>query len=58
MGEAYHNDHHKHASAINFGVKWYEIDLTYYIILGLGKVGILKLQDKYQEEEIAAMNEA
>ena len=44
LGEAYHNDHHKHASAINFGVRWYELDFTYYIILALGAVGIVKLK--------------
>ncbi len=43
MGEAYHNDHHKHASSINFGVRWFEIDITYYIILLFGKIGIVKL---------------
>ncbi|HRE12421.1 MAG: acyl-CoA desaturase [Ignavibacteria bacterium] len=61
MGEAYHNDHHKHASAINFGVRWYELDFTYYIILGLGKLGIVKLHSKNEVEEIeksAALNEA
>ena len=29
MGEGYHNNHHKHANRANFGVKWYEIDMTY-----------------------------
>lgn len=46
MGEAYHNDHHKNASAINFGVKWYELDFTYYIILLFGKIGIIQLNRK------------
>jgi stearoyl-CoA desaturase (delta-9 desaturase) len=54
MGEAYHNDHHKHASAINFGVKWYELDFTYYIILLFGKIGIIQLKSdksKYGSSE-------
>jgi stearoyl-CoA desaturase (delta-9 desaturase) len=43
LGEAYHNDHHKFPSRINIGVKWYEIDITYYIILFLSKLHIVKI---------------
>lgn len=32
LGESYHNNHHKHPSAINFGVKWYEFDPVYPVI--------------------------
>jgi len=32
MGEAYHNNHHKHPSSINFGFKWHELDPTYLFI--------------------------
>jgi stearoyl-CoA desaturase (delta-9 desaturase) len=49
MGEAYHNDHHKQASSINFGVRWYEVDFTYYIILLFGKLGIVKLSGSRQK---------
>ncbi len=42
LGESYHNDHHKYPSDINFGVKWYEIDPVYYIILLFEKLGIVK----------------
>jgi len=43
LGEAYHNDHHQYPSAINFGVKWYQIDPVYYIILLLNKMHIISL---------------
>jgi stearoyl-CoA desaturase (delta-9 desaturase) len=46
LGEAYHNDHHKNPSGINFGVKWYEIDPVYYAILLFNKLGIIKLSSK------------
>ncbi len=56
MGEAYHNDHHKHASSSNFGVRWYEIDMAYYVILLFNKVGIIKMNAKksnaYTEADI------
>ena len=44
MGEGYHNNHHKHASRANFGVKWYEIDLTYLIIILLNSLNIIQLK--------------
>jgi stearoyl-CoA desaturase (delta-9 desaturase) len=44
MGEGYHNNHHKHASSANFGVKWYEIDVTYLIIKLLNAFGLIKLK--------------
>lgn len=45
MGEGYHNNHHKHSGRANFGgVRWYEIDPTYYIMLLLNTLGIIKLK--------------
>jgi stearoyl-CoA desaturase (delta-9 desaturase) len=45
MGEAYHNNHHKHGSRPNFGgVRWHEIDVTYLIMLGLHKLGWIRLK--------------
>ena len=45
MGEAYHNNHHKHGSRPNFGgVRWHEIDPTYYIMKVLHKLGIIRLK--------------
>lgn len=43
MGEGYHNNHHKDGSRLNFGVKWYEIDLSYPIIRMLGFMRIIKI---------------
>jgi stearoyl-CoA desaturase (delta-9 desaturase) len=44
MGEGYHNNHHKHSSSPNFGVKWHEIDMTYLIIRILNTLGFIKLK--------------
>ena len=45
MGEAYHNNHHKHGSRANFGgVRWHEIDPTYIIMKVLHKLGVIKLK--------------
>jgi stearoyl-CoA desaturase (delta-9 desaturase) len=47
MGESYHNNHHKYGSRPNFGgIRWHEIDPTYYVILLLDKIGVIKLKEK------------
>lgn len=43
LGESYHNNHHKHPSAINFGVRWHEIDPIYPIILLLNKMRVIRI---------------
>ena len=46
MGEAYHNNHHKHSSSVNFGgVRWHEIDPTYFIMRILNKLRIIKFKN-------------
>jgi len=57
MGESYHNNHHKHGTRANFGVKWHEIDPTYLVILLLDKIGIIKLK-KTTEISIAGTRKA
>jgi stearoyl-CoA desaturase (delta-9 desaturase) len=43
LGESYHNNHHKHPSAINFGRRWHEIDPVYPVIRLLAWLRIIKL---------------
>lgn len=43
LGEAYHNNHHKRPSAINFGYKWHEFDPVYPVILLLSKLRVIQL---------------
>lgn len=49
MGEAYHNNHHKNGSRANFGgVRWHEIDPTYFIMKALNKLQIIKLKSSHK----------
>jgi stearoyl-CoA desaturase (delta-9 desaturase) len=41
LGEGWHNNHHYYQSAARQGFRWYEIDITYYILKGLAAVGIV-----------------
>jgi stearoyl-CoA desaturase (delta-9 desaturase) len=42
MGEGWHNNHHAFQSAARQGFFWWEFDPTYYILLGLSKIGIVR----------------
>lgn len=44
LGEAYHNNHHKYPSSINFGVKWNEVDPIYFTILAFHKLRIIRIE--------------
>jgi stearoyl-CoA desaturase (delta-9 desaturase) len=41
LGEGWHNNHHTYQSATNQGFFWWEIDVTYYTLKALSKVGIV-----------------
>lgn len=41
MGEGWHNNHHHYPSCARQGFKWYEVDMTYYVLKGLEKVGLV-----------------
>ena len=41
LGEGWHNNHHHHASSANQGFRWYEIDVTYYVLRALAFMRII-----------------
>ncbi len=44
LGEGYHNNHHKDGTKVNFGVKWYELDLAYPVIKFLNFIKIIRIK--------------
>ena len=42
FGEGHHNNHHAIQSRARHGLRWYEIDVTYYIIWSLEKLGLAR----------------
>ncbi|WP_129717323.1 fatty acid desaturase [Pedobacter sp. SYP-B3415] len=44
VGEAYHNNHHKHPGRPNNAVRWFEWDLTYNITKLLDRAGIVRIK--------------
>lgn len=41
MGEGWHNNHHAYQASARQGFRWWEIDLTYYVLLALSRVGVV-----------------
>jgi stearoyl-CoA desaturase (delta-9 desaturase) len=42
LGEGWHNNHHQHMSSARQGLKWWEIDMTYYVLKMLSAIGIVR----------------
>jgi stearoyl-CoA desaturase (delta-9 desaturase) len=41
LGEGWHNNHHHYPGAARQGFFWWEIDLTYYGLLFLSRLGLI-----------------
>lgn len=41
FGEGWHNNHHHYQSAARQGFRWYEVDLSYYLLRMLSAVGLV-----------------
>jgi stearoyl-CoA desaturase (Delta-9 desaturase) len=41
LGEGWHNNHHHYMSSANQGFRWYEIDISYYILKALSVVRVV-----------------
>jgi stearoyl-CoA desaturase (delta-9 desaturase) len=41
MGEGWHNNHHAYQSSARQGFRWWEIDVTYYVLVVLSWLGIV-----------------
>lgn len=41
MGEGWHNNHHAYQASVRQGFRWWEYDLTYYVLSMLSRLGIV-----------------
>ncbi len=41
LGEGWHNNHHAFQSSARHGLRWWELDLSYTIILAMSKIGLV-----------------
>jgi stearoyl-CoA desaturase (delta-9 desaturase) len=42
LGEGWHNNHHHYQSTANQGWFWWEIDVSYYLLRGLARLGVVR----------------
>ncbi|PYX08314.1 MAG: acyl-CoA desaturase, partial [Acidobacteria bacterium] len=42
FGEGWHNNHHAHPVSARHGLKWYEVDVNWYGIWALKKLGLAR----------------
>jgi stearoyl-CoA desaturase (Delta-9 desaturase) len=41
MGEGWHNNHHAYQSSVRQGFRWWDLDLTYYLLRALSWLGLV-----------------
>jgi stearoyl-CoA desaturase (delta-9 desaturase) len=41
MGEGWHNNHHRQAGVCRQGLRWYEVDATWYVLAALEKLHVV-----------------
>jgi stearoyl-CoA desaturase (delta-9 desaturase) len=41
MGEGWHNNHHAFQSSARHGLRWWELDLSYLLIVAMAKIGLV-----------------
>lgn len=41
LGEGWHNNHHHYPNTVRQGFLWWEIDVSFYILWGLSKLGLV-----------------
>jgi stearoyl-CoA desaturase (delta-9 desaturase) len=41
LGEGWHNNHHHYPSSVQQGIHWWEVDITYWILAIMSKLGLV-----------------
>lgn len=41
LGEGWHNNHHHYQSSVRQGFRWWEIDMSYYVLWLLARIGLV-----------------
>jgi len=52
LGEGWHNNHHAFPRSASHGLKWWQIDISSYIILFLEKIGLVRDVQKVSQKDI------
>jgi stearoyl-CoA desaturase (delta-9 desaturase) len=41
LGEGWHNNHHHYQASVRQGHRWWEIDVTYYVLWTMARLGLV-----------------
>ena len=41
LGEGWHNNHHRYQASVRQGFRWWEIDVSYYLLRLMGSLGLV-----------------
>ncbi|RDX35838.1 acyl-CoA desaturase [Kangiella sp. HD9-110m-PIT-SAG07] len=61
LGEGWHNNHHQFPGSVRQGIRWWELDISYYLLVVMEKLGLVwdlkkpetvKEQAKVQERKV------
>jgi len=52
MGEGWHNNHHAAPGSARSGMAWYELDLSYWMLLFMSKVGLISRMNVVSHERM------
>jgi stearoyl-CoA desaturase (delta-9 desaturase) len=50
LGEELHGNHHRWPARANLGIKWWEIDITFWVMKFLSTLGLAKINGTYHTE--------
>ncbi len=42
LGEGWHNNHHFYMSSVRQGIRWWEVDITFYLLKALSWIGVTR----------------
>jgi stearoyl-CoA desaturase (delta-9 desaturase) len=51
LGEGWHNNHHYFMSSVRQGIRWWEIDVTFYVLKALSWIGVARDLRPFREHE-------
>jgi stearoyl-CoA desaturase (delta-9 desaturase) len=54
LGEGWHNNHHHAMTCVRHGLRWWEIDVTYYVLKLLERLGVVWALREPREREVSS----
>jgi stearoyl-CoA desaturase (Delta-9 desaturase) len=51
LGEGWHNNHHYFMSSVRQGIRWWEIDVTFYVLKALSWIGVARDLRPFREHD-------